>query len=311
VITVICGGVGAARFLRGLVRVVPCEEITAVVNVGDDLQLHGLHISPDLDTITYTLADQVDTQRGWGLKDESWQAMEMVSRYGGVDWFNLGDRDLGTHLFRTHRLSQGASLSEVTAEIAAAWSLGLRLLPVSDDLVRTMITLRSGEEVGFQDYFVRLQHDVPVSHIRLDGIEQSTPAPGVLDAIAGADAVVIAPSNPVVSVAPVLEVPGVQEAVEAVRERCAAVSPLIGGKAVKGPADRLMDELGTASTSVGIAHAYAAVASALVVDPADAALAPEIEALGVRCTVTPSLMTDDKVAEDLARATLAAVGVHA
>lgn len=308
-ITVLAGGVGAARFLRGLVRVVPSEDITVIANVGDDLELHGLHISPDLDTITYTLGDQVDTGRGWGLKHETWQAMEMVGRYGGVDWFNLGDRDLGTHMFRTHRLREGATLSEVTAEIAGAWNLHLRLLPVTDDPVRTMITLRSGEEVGFQDYFVRLHHDVPVSHIRLAGIEAARPAPGVLQAIDEAEAVVIAPSNPVVSIAPVLEVPGVQAAVEAVRERCVAVSPLIGGKAVKGPADRLMGELGTAATSVGIAHAYAAVAAALVVDTVDAALAPEIEALGVRCTVTPSLMTDDQVAEDLARATLAAVGV--
>jgi LPPG:FO 2-phospho-L-lactate transferase len=310
VITVLAGGVGAARFLRGLVRVVPRHDITVIVNVADDLELHGLHISPDLDTITYTLGDQVDGDRGWGLKHETWQAMEMVSHYGGVDWFNLGDRDLGTHLFRTHRLRQGATLSEVTAEIVAAWHLHLRLLPVSDEPVRTMVSLQDGEEVGFQDYFVRLHHDVPATHIRLAGIEEASPAPGVLDAIREAEAVVIAPSNPVVSIAPVLEVPGVQAEVEAVRDRCVAISPLIGGKAVKGPADHLMAELGMEPTTLGVAHTYQAVASAIVVDPEDAALATEIEAEGMRCVVTPSLMTDDGVAEDLARATLAAVGVE-
>jgi LPPG:FO 2-phospho-L-lactate transferase len=312
VITVLAGGVGAARFLRGLVRVVPPAEITAIVNVGDDLVLHGLHISPDLDTITYTLADQVDAERGWGLSGETWQAMEMVGHYGGIDWFNLGDRDLGTHLFRTHRMrEEGATLTEVTAEIAQAWGLGLRLLPVSDDPVRTMLTLDDGDEVAFQDYFVRLRHGVPVTSLRLAGLEHARPAPEVLDAIAQADAVVIAPSNPVVSIAPVLAVAGVQAAVEAVRDRTVAVSPLIGGKTVKGPADRLMRELGMVPTSVGVAHAYRDVARALVLDTEDAPLAAEVEAEGLHAVVTPSLMHDDQVAEDLARTTLAAVGVPA
>jgi LPPG:FO 2-phospho-L-lactate transferase len=311
VITVLSGGVGAARFLRGLLQVVPADQVTAVVNVGDDLVLHGLHISPDLDTITYTLAGQVDDERGWGLKGETWQAMETVGRYGGIDWFNLGDRDLGTHLYRTQRMrEEGATLTEVTAEITAAWDLGLRVLPVSDDPVRTRLTLASGDEVAFQDYFVRLRHGVPVTSMRLEGVEDADPGPGVLQAILDADVVVIAPSNPVVSIAPVLAVPGVQAAVEAVRHRTVAVSPLIGGKTVKGPADRLMQELGMVPTSVGVAHAYRDVASALVLDTEDAGLAAEVEAEGLTAVVAPSLMSDDEVAADLARTTLAAVGVE-
>lgn len=311
-VTVLAGGVGAARFLRGLEQVVPAEQITAVVNVADDLVLHGLHISPDLDTITYTLAGQVDDHRGWGLTGESWQAMEMVGRYGGVDWFNLGDRDLGTHLYRTHRLrEQGAPLSQVTAEIVQAWDLQLTLLPASDQPLRTRLTLDSGEEVAFQDYFVRLRHDVAVTSMRLEGVESARPGPGVLEAIQQADVVVIAPSNPVVSIGPVLAVPGVRAAVAAVRSRTVAVSPLIGGRTVKGPADRLMKELGMEPTSVGVAHAYRDVAGALVLDTEDAGLAAAVEAEGVRAIVTPSIMSDDTIAAALARTTLAAAGVGA
>lgn len=310
-ITVLAGGVGAARFLRGLVQVVPREEITVVANVGDDLELHGLHISPDLDTITYTLAGAVDAERGWGLEGETWQAMAMLGRYGGVDWFNLGDRDLGTHLHRTHRLREGATLSEVTAEIAAAWDLGFRLLPASDDPVRTLLTLEDGGEVAFQDYFVRLRHEVPVSKARVvGGHGEAEPAPGVLSAIADADAVVVAPSNPLVSIGPVLAVDPIAEVVAARLDRNVAISPIVGGKALKGPADRLLTELGWKPGVEGVAQLYQTVAGTLVVDPADAHLAPEVEAYGVRCVVHPSVMVDDAAAADLARATLATVGVE-
>ncbi|OWY59856.1 2-phospho-L-lactate transferase, partial [cyanobacterium TDX16] len=209
----------------------------------------------------------------------------------------------------THRLAEGATLTEVTAEVVAAWDLGLRLLPVSDDPVRTKLTLADdGEEVGFQDYFVRLRHGVAVAKVRLAGVEQAQAGPEVLGAISEADAVVIAPSNPVVSIEPVLAVPGVREAVVAARDRTVAVSPLIGGKTVKGPADRLMAELGMEPTSVGVAHAYREVATALVLDTEDAGLASEVERQGLTAVVTPSLMSDDRVAADLARTTLAAVG---
>jgi len=189
-ITVLAGGVGAARLLRGLVRVVDPAEVVVVANTGDDLVLHGLHVSPDLDTITYTLAGAGNPETGWGLAGETWQAMDSLDHYGGPTWFRLGDRDLGTHLFRTGRLADGAGLAEVTAEVAEAWGLGFRLLPATEDRLRTMVTLADGDEVGFQEYFVGLRHDVPVSGIRFDGADDALPGPGVLEAITTAEAVV-------------------------------------------------------------------------------------------------------------------------
>jgi LPPG:FO 2-phospho-L-lactate transferase len=197
-VAVLCGGVGAARFLAGLLQVVEPTDVTAIVNTGDDVILHGLHISPDLDTVTYTLAGATDAERGWGLAGETWQAMEGLRRYGGVDWFNLGDRDLATHLYRTHRLSEGAGLAEVTAEIASAWGLSLQVLPVTEDPLRTMVTVADEGEIGFQEYFVRRQHSVAVTSVRFAGADDARPGPGVLDALSDADVVVIAPSNPVV-----------------------------------------------------------------------------------------------------------------
>lgn len=290
-----------------MVRVRPPAEVTAVVNVGDDVELHGLHISPDLDTITYTVAGAIDPERGWGLAGETWHAMEALARYPGArTWFNLGDRDLATHLFRTDRLRAGASLSEVTAEIAAAWGLGCRLLPVSDDPVRTMVTLEDEGEVGFQEYFVRRHHDVAVRSVRFAGAASARPGPGVLDALRDADRVVIAPSNPLVSIDPVLAVPGVREAVVARRDATVAVSPIVAGAALKGPADRLLRELGHEASVVGVARLYAPLAATLVVDEADAARAPEVEAAGMRCVVAPTIMRDVDAAATLAEVVLAA-----
>ena len=309
-ITVLAGGVGAARMLSGIVQVVDPATVTAIVNVGDDLELHGLRISPDLDTITYTLAGEINLETGWGLKGESWQAMESVKRYGGISWFGLGDRDLGTHLYRTQRFAEGATLSEITAEITDAWGLGLRLLPVTDDRLRSMITLAgdgadSGLEVTFQEYFVQRHHDVPVSAVRFDGADTTVPGPDVLDAIADADVVVIAPSNPVVSIDPVLAVPGVRDALEARREETVAISPIVAGAALKGPADRLLRELGHEDTVVGIARLYAPLAATLVIDEADAGLASSVEAEGIRAVVAPSIMSTPARAAALARVVLA------
>ncbi|NLV54389.1 MAG: 2-phospho-L-lactate transferase [Acidimicrobiales bacterium] len=311
-ICVLAGGVGAARFLAGLLRVVPADDVTVIGNVADDLVIHGLHVSPDLDTITYTLADQVDPDRGWGLRDESWQAMTMLGRYGGIDWFNLGDRDLGTHLYRTQRLSEGATLSQVTAEITTAWDLGLRLLPVTDDPLRTRVTVVDPDterEVSFQEWFVQRHHDVPVRSVRWTGADEATPAPGVLEALIEAEAVVIAPSNPIVSIGPLLEVPGVDDALREVRERTVAISPIVAGAALKGPADRLMVDLGLEATVVGVARWYEPYAAALVIDEADADLAAEVTAAGPRPVVTPTVMSSPDVAAALARTTLAAAGV--
>ena len=306
-ITVLAGGVGAARFLRGLVQVTEPSSVTAIVNVGDDTVMHGLHISPDIDTVTYTLAGAINPDTGWGLRDETWRAMDMVERYGGPSWFRLGDRDLGTHLYRTGRLAQGAPLSIVTAEIAASWDLELALLPATDDRLRTMVTVEGEGEIGFQDYFVGRQHAVTVAGVRFDSADSARPAPGVLEAIAEAEVVVIAPSNPLVSIGPVLAVPGVRDAVQAVRAKTVAISPIVAGAALKGPADRMMRELGHEASVVGVARLYSELASVLVIDEADAASASEVEAAGIRCVVTPTVMASSEAAADLARATLAAV----
>ena len=306
-ITVIAGGVGAARLLRALTSVVDPADIVAIVNVGDDLVLGGLHISPDLDTVTYTLAGAIDPERGWGLVDESWRAMDALGRYGGPTWFSLGDRDLGTHLYRTQRLTEGATLSTVTAEIAAAWGLTHRLVPVTDDRLRTMVTVVDEGEVTFQEYFVGRRHSVPVSGVRFDGAEQARPAPGVLDAIAGADTVVIAPSNPIVSIAPVLAVPGVRHAIAARRADVVAVSPIVAGAALKGPADRMLRELGHEPTAAGVARLLADLIGTFVVDTADRELTDDIESLGLRCVVTDTIMQDPAVSAALAATIIGAV----
>lgn len=298
----LAGGVGAARMLLGLSAATDPSLITAVVNTGDDLDLHGLRICPDLDTVTYTLAGANDAERGWGLAGETWQAMEMLADYGGAAWFRLGDRDLGTHLYRTDRLADGASLTTVTAEIAARWAISVRLLPMTDDRVATRITLaETGEEVGFQEYFVARQHGVAVSAVRFAGAETAAPAPGVLDAIAAADRVVICPSNPIVSIEPILTVPGARDAVTARRDDVVAVSPIVAGAALKGPADRLLRELGHEPTVVGVARIYAPYAATLVVDEADAGLAAAVEAEGVRAVVVPTVMRDPETAAALGR----------
>ncbi|HUY22219.1 MAG TPA: 2-phospho-L-lactate transferase [Acidimicrobiales bacterium] len=305
-ITALAGGVGAARLLRGLVRVVPPGDVTAVVNTGDDTVLHGLHISPDLDTVTYTLAGLNDDERGWGLAGETWTVMERLGQLGGQAWFRLGDRDLATHLYRTQRLSEGAPLSQVTAELTAALGVGARLVPMSDDPVRTMLTLVGGPEISFQEYFVRHRHAVAVEAVRFAGAEAAAPAPGVLEAIARADRVVVCPSNPVVSIGPLLAVPGIADALAARRDDVVAVSPIVAGAALKGPADRLLTELGHESTVVGVARMYTPLVGTLVVDEADAALVGDVEACGLRCVVAPTIMRTPALAEALAG--LCAVG---
>jgi LPPG:FO 2-phospho-L-lactate transferase len=305
-LTALAGGVGAARLLRGLVAVVADPaSLTAVVNTGDDIVLHGLSISPDLDTITYTLAGAISVSQGWGLEGETWNAMAGLDRYGGQSWFRLGDRDLATHLYRTQRLSEGASLTAVTAEIVSAWGLGLRLLPMSDDRVETRVTLADGgAEIGFQEYFVGRQHSVPVTSVRFVGAEEARPGPDVLASIESAERVIVCPSNPIVSIGPVLAVPGVGDALVARRESVVAVSPIIAGRALKGPADRLLAELGHESSVVGVARLYAGFVGTLVIDEADAALAGAVEAEGVRSVVAPTIMSGPDEAAALAKVVL-------
>lgn len=303
-VVTLAGGVGAAKLLTGLIRAHPPNDLLAVVNTADDTVLHGLHVSPDLDTVVYTLAGAVNPDTGWGLAGETWQAMDALDRYGGITWFRLGDRDLATHLYRTHRLGQGADLAAVTAEVAAAWGLELAVLPVTNDRIETRVTTADEGEIGFQDYFVRRRHNVAVSAVRVAGSERARPSPGLLEALAAARLIIIAPSNPIVSIGPVLEVPGVRQAVADRRDAVVAVSPIVGGAALKGPADRLMRELGHECSVVGVARLYRDVAATLVIDEADAHLADDVEAEGVACVVAPTIMDGIETATDLARVVL-------
>ena len=309
-IVALAGGVGSARFLRGLLDVVDPSGVTIVVNTGDDDWFHGLFVCPDLDSVTYALAGANNPETGWGLAGETFNTLGALERYGVETWFGLGDKDLATHLFRTTRLGAGASLSEVTADIASAWGLPCRLIPMSDDRVATRITAetRSGVvELAMEEWFVRERCEPPVLSLRFEGVERARPAPGVLDALRAADTVIICPANPVLSIGPILAVPGVRDALVAARERVVAVSPLIAGLAVKGPADRLFADLGLEPSCVGVARLYREVCGAFVLDTADTGRAAEVEALGMRAQVSETLMIDARVAAALARVTLAAV----
>lgn len=305
-ILVIAGGVGAARFLSGLVQAVPPSEVTAVVNTGDDTELHGLSISPDIDTVTYTLSQSIDPDRGWGLRNETWRAMESLARFEPVRptgssaaprWFNLGDQDLATHFYRTARLAEGATLSEVTDEIRRAFELDVRIVPMSNDKVRTVVHLENGS-VPFQEYFVRLQHSVPVTGVEFVGAAQSRFIDDSL--LATAQTIVIAPSNPIVSIGPIRAIPGVEEALRSRREDTVAISPIVAGAALKGPADRMLVELGHEPTVVGVARMYAPICSTLVIDQQDEHLIEAVEREGVRCIATDTIMSKAGVAKSLA-----------
>ncbi|MGD9794031.1 MAG: 2-phospho-L-lactate transferase [Acidimicrobiia bacterium] len=313
-IVVLSGGVGAARLLSGVLDVVEATDVTAIVNTGDDVVLHGLHISPDIDTITYTLSGAVNPDTGWGQRGETWQAMDALERFvpvrpdgsgAAATWFRLGDRDLATHLYRTHRLAEGAPLSTVTAEITRAFGLDLTMLPVTDDRLETRVTTAAGE-IGFQEYFVGQRHSVAVSAVRFAGAEHAKPGPGVLEALHDAEVIIIAPSNPLVSIGPLLAVPGVRDAIVARRRDVVAVSPIIAGAALKGPADRMLSELGHDSSALGVARLYAPLASTLVIDEADRALSTGIASAGIEAVVAETIMRTPAIAAELARVVLAA-----
>ena len=310
-ITVLAGGVGAARFLRGLVEVVNPAEITAIINVADDFVIHGLYVCPDLDTVRSTLVDDVGPN-GWGRAEETWNVMNELRVLGAgapnqsraTDWFSLGDRDLAIHLYRTQRKHEGATLASITNELCDMTGVRSQLLPVSNDSISTRLTLRSGVEVDFQEYFVARRHSVAVKEIRFDGIESAKPADGVIEAITSADKVVIAPSNPLVSIAPVVDVNGVADALRARRDSVVAVSPIVGGRALKGPADRMLEELGFEPSVAGIAELWSGFAATLVVDDADAELADDVEARGMRCLTRPTVMGTTSDAAALAAAVI-------
>ena len=302
----LAGGTGAAKLVRGLARVLDARDLTVVVNTGDDTEIWGLHVSPDVDTICYALAGMLDTARGWGLADETFRALAGMARFGEPTWFNLGDRDLATHLHRTRVIRGGRTLSEATASIAAGLGVAPIVLPMSDHPVRTRVLGPDGW-LDFQEYFVRDKAQVDVRLVRYAGAETARPAPGVLEAIAGASAVIVCPSNPITSVGPILAVPGVRDALAATDADVIAVSPIVGTEAVSGPAGRLMAGAGLPVSAAGVARAYAAWLDALVLDERDAGGAAAVGREGARPVLAPIVMTSPEQEVALARRVLAAV----
>ena len=306
----LAGGVGAARFLRGLIRAHPPTDLLVVVNTGDDLRLHGLAISPDLDSVAYTLAGVADERRGWGLAGETWNLRDALARLGEPVWFALGDRDVATHLLRTRLLGEGASLTQATAELCRRLGVPVRLLPMSDQRVETRVEVDGPDgplDLGFQEWWVGRQARDPVRSVRFAGVAQARPAPGVLEALAGAEGIVLCPSNPVVSIAPILAVPGIRAAVQAAGCRVVAVTPIVGGAPVRGMADRLLPAWGAEVSARGVAGLYAGLADAFVLDAVDAAQAAEVAALGLQPVVVPTLMRTLEDASALAKAALEAL----
>lgn len=265
-IAILCGGLGGSRCVDSLARAAGPEEVTAIVNVGDDLEILGLHVSPDLDTVLYTLAGVLDEERGWGVRDETYNALDIAGRLGGESWFTLGDRDIGLHLVRTALLLEGAALSDVTARLTAALGIGVRLLPATDDRLRTKVVTDAGE-LDFQEWFVARGHRDPVTGLRYEGAESARPAPGVIEAIESAKLVVLAPSNPFVSIQPILAVPGIEEALRG--KRVAAISPLAAGRAFRGPLVGMLESLGCEPTPAGVAAVYGDLIGIFIVAPGD------------------------------------------
>ena len=302
-LTAIAGGTGAAKLLRGLAAARPRDTLTVIGNTGDDAEIWGLHVSPDLDTVMYALAGRLDTARGWGLTGETFRCLEAMGDLGAQTWFNLGDRDLATHLHRTRALREGLPLSAVMAELCGRLGVAARVLPMSDEPVRTRVRTPDGW-LSFQEYFVREKAQVQVLDVEYAGASQARPAPGVLEAICEAEVVVVCPSNPVTSVGPVLAVPGIADALTGARARVVAVSPIVGGAAVSGPAGELMRARGLPVSAVGVAAAYTPWLRTLVIDRRDAALVPELAHLGVRAVLADIVMTDPERESALARVVL-------
>jgi LPPG:FO 2-phospho-L-lactate transferase len=307
-VAVLSGGVGGARFVRGLADAVDPADITAIVNVGDDLEVLGLLVSPDLDSVVYALADLGDEERGWGRADESWRALETVEALGGESWFRLGDRDLGLHLVRTQLVRAGEPLSGATARIAAALDLETTILPATDDPLRTWLDTPNGR-FSFQEWFVARAHRDPVDRVRFEGRADARPAPGVLEALHEAELILLAPSNPFVSIAPILAVERIRSALERRRVPAVAVSPLIGGRAVKGPAAEMLERLEGGTSPAHVAGCYSGLIDTLVLDETDAQEAEAVTALGVRPIVTRTRMRDADTRRRLAEAALDAVAV--
>lgn len=294
---------GAARFLTGLTKLVPQQDLTVIANTGDDIELFGLHISPDIDIVSYTLAGIVDEDKGWGIGGDTFHCLSMLSKHGQETWFNLGDRDLATHIYRTNRLKQGVTLTQVTSEICSALGLKINLLPMTDDKFQTYIKTDKGT-MHFEEYFVKRQFRDEVLSVEFAGSETAKPGPGVLDALFDAEIVVVCPSNPIVSIGTILAVKGVRDVLRDTKARVIGVSPIVGGMPIKGPADKLMRSLGFEVSAFGVANLYSDFLDAFVIDSIDVAQKSRIEQLGIDVTVAPTIMKslEDKVA--LAKTTL-------
>ena len=305
-ITVLAGGVGAAKFLEGLAAIMPPEQITVIANTGDDAEFHGLHVSPDMDTVMYTLAGIVDRGRGWGISGDTFYCLQALGRLGEETWFQLGDRDLATHLKRTVRLREGATVAEVTEELCRALGVTCTILPMSNDPARTRLRTSAGT-LAFQEYFVKLRQKPDVLEADFSEATASNPAPGVLEAILQAKGIIIAPSNPILSIGPILAVPGVRAALRAAAAPVAAISPIVGGRALKGPADRILTSLGMGASAVAVAELYRDFADAFVLDLTDKSLENEVKSMSMKTIVTQTLMNSAEAKQHLARVVLEAL----
>lgn len=308
-ITVLCGGVGGSRFVRALSLVVPQERITAVINTADDHVAHGLYVSPDPDIVTYALAGEVDEERGWGFHDETFRWNEHLARFGRETWFQIGDRDLATHLYRTQQLQTGATLSGCMHEIASAFGVTARLLPMSDDSVRTVVETDAGD-VDFQRYLIEQHAPDTVRGVRFEGADGATPAPGVLEAITNAEVVFIAPSNPIASIGAILSVPGIRSAVETTDAPVIAISPIVGGRSLQPPAAEMMRGLGHPVSAGGVAALYENLIDMLIIDATDEASAGEVTSRGIRVLVSNTIMGDEDASRTLAAIALDAAGIE-
>jgi LPPG:FO 2-phospho-L-lactate transferase len=302
-VTALAGGVGASKFLLGLYEVMDPRDLTIIVNTGDDIILHGLKISPDLDIVTYTLAGIVDSAKGWGFRGETFNALKRLAHFGRANWFNLGDRDLATHIHRTAMLAEGKSLSQAAESIRTALGVKSRVVPMSDDPVPTIIDSNEGP-LHFQEYLVKRRAEPVVRGIRFAGVESTRPAPGVLDAIASADRLIICPSNPLISIGPILAVPHVREQLRTHKQKVFAICPIVGGKSLKGPSDKMLAQLGHDSTALGVARLYADFTGTFVIDPADKSQSAPISALGVKVAILPTVMKTRTQKRNLAGALL-------
>jgi len=307
-IVVLAGGVGAARFLEGLVQIIDPKNITVIVNTGDDENFYGLRVCPDIDTIIYTLSGNHNDKQGWGLKDETFTVINQLKKLGHDNWFTLGDKDFATHIHRTNLIKQGKTLSEITKNIAEHFAIPFTILPMSDNIFKTVITTPDGE-LSFQEYFVKRRFADKVLTITFNGMKRAKPAPGVLKAIDNADAIIIAPSNPIVSIGTILAVPDIREHIKNTKAKTIAVSPIVDGKAIKGPADTMLKDLGMDPSVIGVAKHYQDFLDMIVIDKQDKKQKKAIEKLGIKVIITDTMMKDIQTKKNLAQSVITAISL--